>query len=132
MRCEAAGPSAEPSTARRRTGRFSTTGASTKASPAEPDNAEPAKTNGSSGHASCHDGTDVSASSTAVYVATPGATSADATPAGRLIVCTSPRSGGGTSAGSSAAAASPAGSENAERIQVPTLIGDVGFATRSM
>src|SRR3954469_21831931 len=132
MRCDAASSSAEPSTASRRTGRFGTPGAITKARPNKPDNAEPAKTNGSSGHASCHDGTAVSASSTAVYVATPGATRADATPAGRLNVSPGPRSGRGTSAGSAAAAASPAGSESAERIQVPTLIGDVGFATRSM
>src|SRR4051812_11477699 len=130
MRCDAASSSADPSTARRRTGPFSPNGASVSASPDDPASADPAKTYGSSGHASCHDGTDVSASSTAVYVATPGATSADATPAGRLNVCTRPRSGGGTTAGSPAAAASPTGRENPRRNQVAPLLRDRRFPAR--
>src|SRR3954449_11955780 len=102
MRWDAASSSAEASTARRRTGPVSAGGASSSASPADPASADPANTNGSSGHASCHDGTDVSARSTAVYVATPGAISADVTPAGRDSPATTPRNGDGTSRGSSA------------------------------
>src|SRR3954452_18418560 len=132
MRCEAASSTAEPNTASRLTGPVSAVGTSSNPSPADPDSADPPKTNGSSGHASCHEGTDVSARSTAVYVASPGATSADATPAGRLSACTRPRSGAGTKPGASAAAARPAGRLNAVRIHVPTLIGEVGLATRSM
>jgi hypothetical protein len=74
----------------------------------------------------------VSASSTAVYVATAGAIAAAVSPAGRSASDTRPRSGRGTSPFTSATAATPAGSPKPVRNHVPMLIGDVGFATRSM
>ncbi len=92
---------------------------------------------GSSGYASCHDGTAVSASSTPVYVASAGAVTAAATPAAcptggssRRPSPSTPRSG--SSGAASAIAASPAAGPNTLRIQVPTDIGEVTFATRSM
>ena len=96
--------------------------------------AEPVNTNGRYGCASCHAGTAVCDNRTAVYDATPGAVAAADSPAGRAKPPTSRpshvrRNREGIS---SAAPANPAPGLYADRIHVPTLIGELGFATRSM
>ena len=79
----------------------------------------------------------MSASSTPVYVASAGATAAAASPAARPTGGSEPAEQPstpcrGSSGASSATAATPAAGPNAARIQVPTDIGEVGLATRSM
>ncbi|PSK65122.1 hypothetical protein B0E53_02907 [Micromonospora sp. MH33] len=92
---------------------------------------------GSSGYASCQDGTAVSASSTPVYVARAGAVTAATRPAAcptggssRRPMPSTPRSG--SQGAASATAATPAAGPKVVRIQVPIDIGEVSFATRSM
>src|ERR1700674_4051549 len=84
----------------------------------------PTNTKGSCSRASCHTGTDVSATSTAVYVhkgrPNIAAPSSPRRPIGRSHPVTSD------------ADASPRAPPNTESTQLPTLIGDVGLKTRSM
>ena len=96
--------------------------------------AEPVKTNGRYGCASCHAGTAVCDNRTAVYDATPGATAAADSPAGRANEpSTLPTNVRRTCDGiNSAAPARPAPGPYADRIHVPMLIGELGLATRSM
>src|SRR3954464_15572905 len=133
MRNPASASSAMPPTARIRAGADSRSGAISPTPPAAAA-AEPTKTNGNSRYASCQLGTAVSATSTAVYDATAGAIPAAIRPAGRpdnrRVVRIQP--GTGSASANSETAASPANGAYAVRIQVPTLIGDVTLATRSM
>src|SRR6266545_2824017 len=82
--CDPYSSIAPPATASRRAGPDSASGAAIRAIPEALARALPAKTHGSSGYASCHDGTAVSASRTAVYVPSAGAIPAAAMPAARL------------------------------------------------
>ena len=88
-------------------------------------------TNGRYGWASRHAGTAVCDNKTAVYDATPGAVAAAHSPAGLANQPTSrpshvPRNRPGINSATSATAAP---GPYADRIHVPTLIGELGFAT---
>jgi hypothetical protein len=131
---DAATSSAAPATAIRRAGPDSSSGASSIPSPPPLAAADPVNTNGRYGCASFHAGTAVCDNNTAVYDATPGATAAASRPAGRAAQpITRPTHVRRTRAGiSSAAAARPAPGPYAPSSHVPMLIGELGFATRSM
>ena len=96
--------------------------------------AEPVNTNGRYGCASCHAGTAVCDNRTAVYDATPGADRRRPQPAGRanqLDQPTQPRPPQ-TLWHQLRHPGQPRAGPYADRIHVPILIGELGFATRSM
>ncbi len=80
-RCDRTAPGPRRPPPCRRAGPACAGGAAISPTPAPLASALPAKTIGSSGYASCHDGTAVSASSTPVYVASAGAVTAATSPA---------------------------------------------------
>ena len=144
IRAMSASSAPAPTAPRRRAGPASATGAPTMPAPPALAMPEAAKTNGSSGYASCQAGTAVSASSTAVYVVSAGPSTAEPTPAARPTPGSRPatsravrrpatfRTTGTTRAGSSVAIAIPAKVPNGARIHEPTFIGEVHLNTRSM
>ena len=118
-----------------RAGAASVTRAPTMPSPPAAAAADPTKMSGSSRCAACQAGVAVSARSTPVYEASAGARAAARSPAGRAPASRSRPAIGtrkGNSAAISAAPARPAIGPKPARIQVPTDIGDVGFAVRIM